>query len=379
MTNAVHRIGLLSLLFALTGFLQLPTLAYSQQSTRALEDKYKGNSNSPFIVKKGSLDFDDSKDRVIGGFNTFEEAQAASDELNQALKGDDQYRWVYLPLPSRKDPITLDEPLSGPKNVGAITKVKPPDLKIVDPGPSANSKTGDLVGKVFKGKVGSIDVYFAFLSDNVVRFGAGEKKLDATWSIDNEGRLIITAPNATFTGTREGNKVVGKRVSNTGYVSDFTIWLGDPRKAAPPEGKAYNPPKLESKKSPEPPPEVKQATLQGVWATDRNGFVLRIEPGGKLFILNPSSGGSLSAGSWSGDASGFSGGTQRRYDGGGEWSTTYGIVYDIESKVVGNKLVGRFRTNYLKEQGKEIGIWTDLTFLKQPDDAYSSWWAAPGR
>ena len=120
--------------------------------------------------------------------------------------------------------------------------------------------------------------------------------------------------------------------------------------------------------------------FEGVWATDRNGFVLRVEKGGKFYVVNPSSGGSISAGKWSEDKNTLQGSTESVFST-DTWSTTYGEVHDVEMSIVGAKLVGKWRSNYLTESGKEVGKYSEGKFTKCPEflrkqsiDFKDYWW-----
>lgn len=132
---------------------------------------------------------------------------------------------------------------------GTSIDVKTPQF--VDPGGSANSDANsgddkDLKGKSFKGKIGNIPVTFSFVGEQEMKISSGLKSLDAKWSLDATGQLSIRANNATFVGSRVGNKFRGKRrpLSNPSVTSEWEFELDAVSEAAE-KGKAYNDPRDE--------------------------------------------------------------------------------------------------------------------------------------
>jgi hypothetical protein len=143
-----------------------------------------------------------------------------------------------------------------------------PDLKIVDPGPSSSSKKQidpkNLIGEKFAGTVGKTEVLFDFRSDRLVTISTSivtanpttisitKRSLDASWMVDKDGQLLISAFNADFVGTVNGNTIAGIRTTKD--KTDKRAWSLklDDQPVEIGKGSAYNDPRMSKAQSPAP-------------------------------------------------------------------------------------------------------------------------------
>ena len=225
------------LMTAMVCGLGLMGTAIAQSSTATLESQLSVDGKL-WVVTKGSLqDFTPKGDKVVADFDYEKEAKAAADRLNDALKGGDEYRWLYQyhkrPKPAGGDDF---EPFPGKPRPAfekpALRTVDPGPLKrTVDPGPlkKTEKEVPSIKGKRGKGKIGNASVTFDFRDDkNRTLIISGDMEGTGTWE-QTGSALRMTTEVSTFRGTIDGDKASGLRFlikGDSGPPVEWSVGLG---------------------------------------------------------------------------------------------------------------------------------------------------------
>lgn len=134
---------------------------------------------------------------------------------------------------------------------GARSRITKPDLKTVDPGPSASSKrakpSSPLLGKSGKGTIAGFDSNIEVKEDGSIVFSG---KVSGKAQLDEKAEgVVFESDNAKYVGQMDGNVIRGTRQAKDksgkfipGGTTNWQFTLTD---EAPPmeKGQAYNPPK----------------------------------------------------------------------------------------------------------------------------------------
>jgi hypothetical protein len=214
-----------AILGVLASIVAIPTLL-AQSSRFPAERSYTLSGNKPYIVVRGDLnDFTGRRDPAIADFETEADATKAAKALNDALKGDDVFRYLYSWRKRKADEPPLEEPPT-PGKGGRIEMPKP---KFVDPGPPKKGAKGSvLAGRKGRGKLGDLAVTIEFDPKGNFEI-TGDAKGNGKWSETETGGVYMESERSTFRGNIKKDTVSGLWFTkdNSRPVTEWSIILED--------------------------------------------------------------------------------------------------------------------------------------------------------
>ncbi len=208
----------------LFSFIALTPHAHAQDSTAALERQLKLDGNRLWVVKKGSLqNFTGNADSVVADYDNEADAQKTAQSLNAALKGSDEFRWLYTyvkRLQAQPDAVL-------PLGVGRGIPIVKPNLKSAASGPLQTNEKSPLSinGKCGEGRIGTATVKMCFREKGELEI-TGDLAGKGKWEQSGSG-VTLSTKVSTYRGSIEGTKVAGVRFvrDNSQPLTEWSIEL----------------------------------------------------------------------------------------------------------------------------------------------------------